>query len=114
MSTVAEVVAVCDGLGIPVTHMQWWPKKAPKLPYAVLVPHKSRNRYGDNVVLEERIRYDLELYASERDVPLEKRVQAALNGAGIAWSRDHFTDPDGPTVCAVYSMTLTEQEADSG
>lgn len=108
MNTVAQVVAICDELGLPVTHLQWYPKKAPKLPYVVLVPHKTRNRYMDNAVGEKRVRYDLELYGRERDVPLELRMEAALDGVGIGWSRDHFTDPDGPTVCAVYSMTLTE------
>lgn len=114
MHTIGEVVTLLDGMGIENTDLQWAPRKAPPLPYAVLVPHKTRNRYADGIVWAKRVSYDLELYCRERNVPLEQRLEAALDGAGIGWSRDHFTDPDGPTVCAVYTMTLTEQEATNG
>ena len=111
IASVGDMLALLDGLELPCTQLQWAPRKAPPLPYAVLVPHRTKNRYADGVVWSKRVPYDLELYCRERNVSLELALEAALDGAGVGWSRDHFTDPDGPTVCAVYSMTLTEQEA---
>lgn len=114
MRDVSEVTALLDELGIPVTQMQWFPHKAPPLPYCVLVPHETRNVMADGTVWAKSVVYDLELYAPERDVPLEQRLEAALEGAEIAWTRTHFADPEGPAVCAVYSMELTESEAMDG
>ena len=114
MSDVSDVLAICDALPIPVTQIQWFPHETEPLPYCVLVPHETRNVLADGVVWAKSVAYDLELYMSERDVSLEQRIEAALDGAGIAWSRDHFTVPDGPSVCAAYSMELTESEATDG
>lgn len=108
MRDVRDLLAALGDLGIPYTQLQWPQGAAPSLPYAVLVPNGSRNVFADGAVRFAAVPYLVEVYTRERDVPLEKRVQAALDGAGIGWERYHTTDSEGPVVVTVYSMTLTE------
>lgn len=112
--SVGDVLGVLDGLGIPATHLVWPGLDPPPLPYAVLVPHESRNRYGDGRVRHRARRYDVELYARVRDVALEQAVQSALDAAEVAYSSDVAMDEDNQYVITYFSMTLTEQEASDG
>ena len=108
MKSLKDLLAALDTLGIPYTQIQWSPRLAPDLPYAVIVPESTRNRFADDVVAASPVAYFMELYTRERDVPLEKRVQDALDQAGIGWNRYHTVDDDAPCVIAVYNMTLSE------
>lgn len=108
MRSLKDLLSALRAVGLPYTQIQWPQGKAPDLPYAVLVPDGTSNRFADGSPLCVPVGYTVEVYTRERDVPLEKRVQAALDDAGIGWQRYHTTDPDGPVVLAVYSMTLTE------
>ena len=109
--TVGQALGLIDALGIPCTQLAWKGRKAPPPPYVVLVPHASRHAYADGRVYSKARRYDFELYARERDVPLEQRIEAALDGAGIAYSSDVVTDGENKYVVTYFSTTLTEQEA---
>lgn len=107
--SVGDVLSIMDGLGVPATHLVWSDQKPPPLPYAVIVPHESRSIYADGHVLRRLRRYDIELYSRQRDVPLELRVQAALDEAECAYSSDVVADEDGSYVITYLSTTLTEE-----
>lgn len=109
--TVAQATEIFDGLGIPCTQLVWKGRKAPPPPYVVLVPHESRHSYKDGSVWRKARRYDMELYCRERDVPLEQRIEAALDAAGVAYSSDVFIDEENKYFLTYFSTTLTEQEA---
>lgn len=108
MKSLRDLLDALDTLGIPFTQIQWSPKLAPELPYVVVVPESTRNVFADGIVKAAPVAYFMELYTRERDVPLEKRVQDALDDAGIGWNRYHTVDDDGPVVITVYNMTLSE------
>lgn len=108
MTTLRQLVALLDGIGLDSTQIQWAPDSAPPLPYAVIVPQGTENRFADGMVYAGVTPYLVELYTRERDVPLEKRLQKAFDDGGIGWQRYHTTDPDGPVVIAVYTVTVTE------
>lgn len=111
MPTVADALAALGSVGLPSTHLLWRAGEAPPLPYAVLVPHESRNTYSDNRVGLRARAYDIELYSHERDVALERRVSRALDAAGVVHTSDVATDESGRVVITYFSTTLTEQEA---
>lgn len=92
----------------PFCQVQWAPVKTPDLPYGVLMPLETENTHKDNVTSQVWVPYQIELYSRTRDVPLEKRVQAVLDGLGIGWQRSHSIDRNGPVVVAIYYVTLTE------
>ena len=108
MKKVQDLLAALDTLGIPYTQITWAAKQAPNLPYAVLVPSTTSNVFADGTVKAVPVRYALELYTRERDVPLEMRIQEALNEVGIGWQREHTVDRNGYTVITLYYMTLSE------
>lgn len=109
--TVAQAAEVFDGLGIPCTQLVWKGRKAPPPPYVVLAPHDSRHDYKDGRVYGKARRYDFELYARERDVRLEQRIERALDEAGASYTSDVVIDEENKYVVTYFSTTLTEQEA---
>lgn len=108
MSTLKEVLALLDELGLPYVQIQWSPASAPDLPYVVLVPQQSRPTPADNTVNYLAVRYSIELYTRYRDMELEARIQAALEQAGIYYSRATTVIPDGYAILTRYSVLLYE------
>jgi hypothetical protein len=102
-------MGLLDGLGLKYAQVQWYPAMPPKTPYVILDPQKTKNRKADNKVNKVMCPYHLELYTLIRDVALEKRIQAALDEAGIYWDRDYATDPDGPVYITIYSLPPLEE-----
>ena len=112
LATVGQVVAMLDELGIPNAQMMWDnDDDIPRPPYVLLVPHASNNLHADGTVAFEAGRYDLELYSKTRDIPLEKRIKAALRQAAIDYDTDHAVDDKGQVIITYFHLTLTEQEA---
>ena len=111
LATLGEVVGILDTLGIPNAHIKWGveDEKSPP-PYVMVVPHESNNLHTDGTVSFEARRYDLELYSKERDMPLEKRISAALRQAGIDYDTDVAVDEKGQVVITYFHATLIEQE----
>lgn len=104
---VREVLAALREV-VPFCQVQWAPRKAPELPYGVLMPLDTENTHKDNRTHYVLVPYQIELYSRTRDVPLEKRVQAVLDDMGIGWERSHAIDKNGPAVVTYYYVTLTE------
>jgi hypothetical protein len=102
-------MALLDGLGLKYAQVQWYPAMPPKTPYVIFVPQKTKNRKADNKVNKAMCPYTLELYTLQRDIALEKRIQAALDDAGIFWERDFVTDEDGPVYITIYSLPPLEE-----
>lgn len=109
--TVGQALELIDALGIPCTQLVWKGRKAPPPPYVVLAPHESRHAYKDGRVYGKARRYDFELYVRERDLPLEQRIESALDGAGVPYTSDAVIDEENKYVVTYFSTTLTEQEA---
>jgi len=108
LATVAQVVAMLDRLGIPNAQLMWEDQEPPRPPYAILAPHETMPlRTGGGVMYDAR-RYDIELYAKPRDIPLEKRVRAALDEAEVNYTSDVALDEKGQVAITYFSMTLVE------
>ena len=112
MATVGEVVSILDGMGIPNAQLKWdGDDEIPRPPYVLLVPHESNNLHTDGTVSFEAQKYDLELYSRTRDIPLEKRIKAALRQARIDYDTDAAVDEKGQVIITYFHTTLIEQEA---
>ena len=105
--TLTNRVSTLQDNGLPTAQMQWYPQTAPQFPYCTLVPQGTNNIFGDNVVVYSPVSYELNVFTETRDIQLEKRVQALLEGLGLAWQRDNYTINGG--VFASYSITLVEE-----
>lgn len=115
LATVGRVVGILDSLDVPCAQLMWRGEdEKPSPPYVILVPHQSDNLHADGTVAFEAKRYDLELYSLERDVPLEKRIAAALREARIDYDTDHAVDDKGQVIITYFHVTLIEQEATNG
>jgi len=112
IATVGQVVTLLDGMDVPNAQMMWDnDDDIPKPPYVILVPHESNNLHTDGTVSFEAQRYDLELYCKTRDIPLEKRIKAALRQAEVDYDTDYAVDDKGQVIITYFHVTLTEQEA---
>lgn len=115
LGTVSQVFGILDDLKIPSAQFMWdSDDEKPSLPYVILVAQQSNNLHTDGSVAFEAQRYDLELYSKTRDIPLEKRVKAALRQARIDYDTDYAVDEKGQVVITYFHVTLIEQEANNG
>ena len=111
MPTVADALAAIDSIDLPATTLMWPNGKAPTPPYAVLVPHGDAGQVADGRMHYRARSYDIELYTRAYDPPLMRRLEAALDAAGIlAKPGDVATDEINRFAVAYYSLTLVEQE----
>ena len=108
LAKVSQVLALLRELDIPVATLMWEDQDPPLPPYAILVPHDTVPlRTGQGNAFEAR-NYDIELYAKPRNVPLEKRITAALKQAEIGYTSDVALDEKGQVAITYFSMTLVE------
>lgn len=81
--------AALRSTGLPVALNAWRPGAAPELPYVVYRAVDFARLGADNRTAWHATTYDVELYTPiyERDFEAEAAIQAALDGAGAAWSK---------------------------
>ena len=95
--------------GTPVVAVRYPPGTNPTPPYVCWLLDSTDNAYGDNSVLTVIGRYDFELYADQRDLALERSIEAALDAAGIAWAKSGAYVESEDLVETIYSMDLIEK-----
>ena len=85
----AGLKAALDSTGLPVALGSWRPGGAPDPPYLVYRAADSAVKRADGRPWRVTTLYDVELYCElhARDAALEGAVEAALDGAGIPWSK---------------------------
>ena len=86
--TLSEVDVLLKTTGLPVTYRAWPENEAPPLPFVCYVEAGSNNFAADGVVYHTAQRYTIELYTEEKDPETEAKLEAALTGAGIFWTKD--------------------------
>lgn len=83
------LVAALDSTGLPAVSGSWRVGGAPEPPYLVYRPADAAVSYADNRPALVTTLYDVELYfdLGSRDALVEEKVEAALDAAGIPWSK---------------------------
>ena len=83
-----DIRSIIEAAGLPCAYRQWEEGQAPTLPYCVYYAGRANNFAADGLVWFTAQRYTVELYTEDKDPAIEARLEAALTGAGIFWTRD--------------------------
>lgn len=76
--TRADIVAILNGTGLPVTYSAWPIQKAPPLPYIVYYYPSNADVKADNLNYCKVDRLVIELYTEDKDLATEDLVERAL------------------------------------
>ena len=109
MRTLTDAVHAVKSTGTPVVAVRWPKGTSQATPYVCWVLDSTRNAYGDDSVRLVVGGYDFELYCDQRDLALERSIEAALDTAGIAWSKSGAYVESEDLVETIYSMDLIEK-----
>lgn len=81
-----ELCALLDSLGIPWANQKFADGEEPEPPFICLVAGYNEAAYADNGTYLSWMPYDIALYTRHRDYETEKRIRAALDGAGCPYT----------------------------
>lgn len=109
MITLTDAIHAIKSTGTPVVAVRWPKGTAQTPPYVCWLLDSTSNAFGDNKVLTVIGRYDFELYTDQRDLTLERSIEAALDAAGIAWSKSGAYVETEDLVETIYSTELIEK-----
>nr|DAL51021.1 MAG TPA_asm: tail completion protein [Caudoviricetes sp.] len=84
--TLEEIRKLLEATGIPFAYHHW--EAPPALPYGVYLDPYSNNFGADDTVYLQVAHIQIELYADERDLDAETKIEAALTAAGIYYERE--------------------------
>ena len=85
--TYQEVAALLSSIGLPTAYDHFEVGNAADPPFICFYFEGSNDLAADNTNFQRIRPLTVELYTDNKDFALEERVEAALNGAGLVYSR---------------------------
>ena len=85
--TYQEVAQMIAGIGLPFAYDHFDKENAVDPPFLCFYFEGSDDLAADNINYQRIRPLTLELYTDNKDFSLEETVEAALNGAGLVFSR---------------------------
>lgn len=85
--TYQEVAALLASIGLPTAYDHFEVGNAADPPFICFYFEGSDDLPADNTNFQRIRPLTVELYSENKDFALEERVEAALNGAGLVYSR---------------------------
>lgn len=85
--TYQEVAALLASIGLPTAYDHFEVGNAADPPFITFYFEGSDDLAADNTNFQRIRPLTVELYTDNKDFALEERVEAALNGAGLVFSR---------------------------
>lgn len=85
--TFPEVAALLASIGLPTAYDHFEVGNAADPPFVCFYCEGSDDLAADNTNFQRIRPLTVELYTDNKDFALEERVEAALNGAGLVFSR---------------------------
>lgn len=85
--TFPEVAALLASIGLPTAYDHFEVGNAADPPFICFYFEGSDDLAADNTNFQRIRPLTVELYTDNKDFALEERVEAALNGAGLVYSR---------------------------
>lgn len=86
--TYQEVAALLASIGLPTAYDHFEVGNAADPPFICFYFEGSNDLAADNTNFQRIRPLTVELYTDNKDFALEERVEAALNGAGLVYSRN--------------------------
>ena len=108
MRTLTDARAAIKSTGTPLCAVRFPTSANQAPPFCCYLLDSSRNAYGDDGVRVSIGSYDFELYCDQRNLTLERSIEAALDAAGIAWSKSGSYVESEDLIETIYSMDLIE------
>ena len=106
-----DLMDVLDGTGIPAIYGWWEQGNEPQRPYLVLNYCYDDPFCADNARLVEHDRWQVDLVTSRKDESSESSLEAALETAGLMWTKYQDADPDHSNFDMIYRFsTFTTNE----
>lgn len=85
--TFQEVAALLASIGLPTAYDHFEVGNAADPPFICFYFEGSDDLAADNINFQRIRPLTVELYSENKDFALEERVEVALNGAGLVYSR---------------------------
>lgn len=82
-----EVMAMMEETGLPYAYHHFVEGESPEPPFAVFLYPGTDNFSADGKVYYKISRLDIEVYTDLKDVGLEDKVEAVLDGHGIYYAK---------------------------
>lgn len=115
--TYKEVATMISGIGLPFAYDHFEEENSPgSPPFICFFFDVSDDFKADNTNYQKIRTLVLELYTDNKDFSLEETVEAALNGAGLVFSREEtYIDAERMYMVTYTSdIIITEGEAENG
>lgn len=87
--TFKEIASMIDSAGIPNAYNQF-DETGQEPPYICFIYSGSNDMMADQTNYQKIEGLRIELYTDEKDFELEEKVEAALNGAGLVYTRNEI------------------------
>lgn len=103
----SEAVAAFRSNDVPVAYVRFHEDQPP--PYVEVYLNETEHHYADNRNSRTFARYDLVLYAADRDLDLEGRIEDAFDEAEITWRKSGGYHADADLVTTTYQIEVYER-----
>lgn len=110
--TYRQVDDFMAGIGLPYAYYQFTEETAVPCPFLCFYFTGSEDFAADNTNYQKIRPLIIELYTDAKDFALENRIEAALNGAGLVFTRDESWIDTQKMNMVSYTMPviITEEE----
>lgn len=103
---VDELRAVLESTGFPVAENQF--RTPQKTPYIAFLEQGSTSVHADDKIYCTAARWRVELYTAIGERAPRKRLEAALNAAGIRWEREIIYNHEERYMLTAYDFNEME------
>lgn len=109
--TFKEIASMIDSVGIPNAYNQF-DETGQEPPYICFIYSGSNDMMADQTNYQKIEGLRIELYTDEKDFELEEKVEAALNGAGLVYTRNEIYIESEQLYQVVYEadVLITQEE----
>lgn len=101
-----EVMGMIEKMGLPFAYDHFVEGESPDPPFVVFLYPNSSNFAADGRVYFKASRLNIELYTDRKDIGLEERVEAVLDGCGIFYEKSEVWIESEKLYEVLYEMEV--------
>lgn len=101
-----EVMEMVGEIGLPFAYDHFVEGESPEPPFVVFLYPNSNNFAADGRVYFKASRLNIELYTDRKDVSLEEKVEAVLDGCGIFYEKSEVWIESEKLYEVLYEMEV--------
>jgi len=101
-----NLLSSIEGFSNRVTYHSFPAGNSPGLPFICYLVTGSDNFKADSQVYKSIIEVDIELYTEKKDLQSERKIENALNNAGISWDKTEEYIDDEHCFEIIYTITI--------